>query len=241
MKNKLITLSILLFSVSFAFAKPKQLAEPKKSEVILVGRISFSTDMDRTWLLDAVGVEEENRKYPDLYTLPFAAPDSVIKEKAGSKWATVTTVQDKDIASFSEQSWGINGDYFFVKYELGKDRTLYLSTATIFIAGSYLLPVLLPMNLKVTVPEGEKFLYLGDFSYSAKGFAFALSREVHDEYDAAQVALNSVTKKEYKLCRANPENITPEEIEKVQYYYTSPSTDLKKWYKMFKDVPLLEQ
>ncbi len=240
MKKSLIALAVMFFTAGLSFAKPAMLNEPKKNEVILVGRISFNTDMNRKWLLEAVDVPEDARKYADIYEMPFASAYSKVIEEGDKAWLKANDT-DKDILNFEQQAWAVNGNYFFVKYSLGKERTVYLNYATLFIGASYKLPVLLPLNLKVTVPEGEKFLYLGDFTYNATGFAFEVTGRVDEDFDAAQVALNGVTKKEYALCRANPEFLSADEIAKVQFAYTSPTTDFKKWYKLFKDLPTVEE
>ena len=239
MKNRIIIFTIILFAANLAFAKPKFIEEPKKNEVTLVGRITFKTDMDRDWLMGAVGLSEDLRNYQDIYVMPFASAYSKVVEEGESVWLKGND-KAKDILKFEEQAWGVNGGYFFVKYELGKERTVYLNSATVFIGASYLLPVLLPLNLRITVPEDEKFLYIGDYTFNAKGFAFELTASVTDEFEAAQLALNSVTKKEYQLSRANPERLSAKEIEKVQFAYESPTTDFKKWYKLFKDLPTID-
>ncbi|WP_191017409.1 hypothetical protein [Treponema zioleckii] len=141
----------------------------------------------------------------------------------------------KDIKKFDRQAWAVNGEYFFVKYSFDKkQRTIYLDNSTLFIGASYTLPVGLPLNLKVVVPENEKFLYLGDFSYSAKGFGFDLSCAVSDEFEAAQFALNEVTKEEYSLCRANPQIFSEEESKHVRNRNWFVFYDEKDWYKTLK-------
>lgn len=239
MKNRIIISILILLTANLAFAKPKFIEEPKKNEVTLVGRITFKTDMDRNWLLGAVDLPEDVRNYQDIYVMPFSSAYAKYVEEGESVWLK-SGDKDKDILKFEEQAWGVNGGYFFVKYELGKERTVYLNSATLFIGASYLLPVLLPLNLKITVPEDEKFLYIGDYTFNAKGFAFELTSSVADNFDQAQVALNSVTKKEYQLSRANAERLSAKDMEKVQFAYVSPTTDFKKWYKLFKDLPTLD-
>ena len=239
MKNKIIVFVALFFVAVSAFAKPKYIDEPKKNEVTLIGRISFTTDIDRKWLLEAMNVPETERKYKDIYVMPYSSPNGKVAE--GDERVRVKADAVKEVAEFDNQAWSVNGNYFFVKYSLGKNRTLYLDSVKLFIGASYMLPVLLPLNIKITVPEGEKFLYIGDYDFSAKGFAFELSASVSDEFDAAQVALNSVTKKEHALCRANPERITQEEIDKFFYEYEQPSVNFKKWYKAYSELLVVDE
>ena len=240
MKNRIIIFTFIFFISNLAFAKPKFIDEPKKNEVTLVGRITFKTDMDRNWLYGAVDLPEDQRKYQDIYVMPFSSAYAKYVEEGETVWLK-SNDKAKDILKFEEQAWSVNGGYFFVKYELGKERTVYLSAATVFIGASYLLPVLLPLNLKITVPADEKFLYIGDYTFNAKGFGFELTASVSENFEEAQVALNSVTKKEYQLSRANPERLSAKDMEKVQFAYESPTTDFKKWYKLFKELPTIEE
>ena len=240
MKNRIIIFTFIFFIANLAFAKPKFIDEPKKNEVTLVGRITFKTDMERNWLYGAVDLPEDQRKYQDIYVMPFSSAYAKYVEEGETVWLK-SNDKAKDILKFEEQAWSVNGGYFFVKYELGKERTVYLSAATVFIGASYLLPVLLPLNLKITVPADEKFLYIGDYTFNAKGFGFELTASVSENFEEAQVALNSVTEKEYQLSRANPERLSAKDMEKVQFAYESPTTDFKKWYKLFKELPTIEE
>ncbi|MCR5725503.1 MAG: hypothetical protein K6G80_10500 [Treponema sp.] len=224
-KNKLILCCALLSAcTAMLSAKSKFIDVPGRNEVTVVGRIHFKTDMDKNWLMDTFGVPADKRNYDDCYVLPYIP---------GSAGLFTNVHKAKEIRAFNNQAWGKNGDYFFVQYKLLKDRTLYFSYVTLFIGGSYMLPVKLPLNFKVVVPEKEKFLYLGDFYYSAKGFAFELTAAHKDEYDEAQKALNEATKKPQTLCRANLEEITEEDIENNNrsFWYESVGTKFSNWYK----------
>ncbi len=223
MKVRLITFCAMIFmAADFSFAKSKFIDVPGKNEVTLIGRIHFSTDMDRQFLFDTSNVPEDKRDYPDVCVLPFFP---------GKPSGLTRKVQKlSDTVGFDEQAWSTNGNYFFVQYKLTKERTLYLSYVTLFIGGSYLLPVALPLKLKVTVPEDEKFLYIGDFYYTAKGFAFVVDCSVKDEFDSAQKALDEVTKHEYRLSRARLSEATYEDFENVNFTYEVSVTNFSKWY-----------
>ncbi|MCR5289238.1 MAG: hypothetical protein K6E51_04525 [Treponema sp.] len=231
MKTKTIACSIVFFMVvSAVFAKSQYLDVPSKKEVTFIGRIFFDSDVDRNFLFESFGVSENKRQYPDTYVLPYFP----------GKTGIFSSIHKYDeIEEFEEHAWGVNGDYFYVTYTLPEDRTIYFDCATVFIGSSYMLPVLLPMYCKVQVPENEKFLYIGDFHFSAKGFAFEVSGTVVDEYDAAQDALNAVTKKQYTLCRANVEKASKEELKAIKYTYEPPVTEFNKWYKMLAERGLI--
>lgn len=234
--KKILTVCALLFAVvTLASAKSKFIDVPGKNEVTIVVRINFTSDADREWLFKAFEVPEDKRNYPDVYIMPYFSENAKLAPEDGKR-GTVTVDKAKLIGEFEEQAWGVNGGYVFAQYNLNKNRTVYLSAVQLFIGGSYMLPVLLPLNLKVQVPKDEKFLYLGDFTFSAKGFAFDVTGTVRDEYEAAQVALNGVTKKEYKLARANAEKVSEEEMGRVFFAYQSAGLRFSKWYYQFKDL-----
>ena len=236
MKNKITVFLLLVFTTGFAFAKPRQITEPKFNEVILVGRISFTTDVDREFYFNTMEVPEDKRNYNDVYIMPFYSDKYKYAET--DKTVYVTTVKKKEVQNFDAQAWAVNGDYFFVKYKYNrKDNAVYLDSATMFLGASYKIAVELPLNMKITVPEGEKFLYIGDYTFNAKGFAFTLTETVEDNFDEAQLALNGVTKQEYPLCRANPERLTKKQMENVHGLFETQGTKFTKWYDNFKDLP----
>ncbi|MBR1536649.1 MAG: hypothetical protein IJ630_06910 [Treponema sp.] len=230
MKNKILASCVLFIALCGSLsAKSKYTDIPGNNEVTVVGRLNFSTDADRDFLFETFEVPEDKRHYPDIYVLPYIP---------GSAGLFTNVHKAKEITKFEEQAWGVNGGYFFVQYKLLKDRTLYFSSITLFLNGSYMLPVKLPLGFKVRVPEKEKFLYLGDFTFKAKGFAFEISASVKDNYDDAQAVLDKVTKKDYDLCRASLEKITEEDLEAIKktFYYESAGYSFKDWYKSIDEL-----
>lgn len=239
MKKSVSVILTLIFSVTSIFAKDDKqnyIEEPKKNEVVLVGRIHFTTDADRNYLYDAFDVTEEERSYPDLYTLPFYHPNA----KVGKPNAAYRAIKADDSIDFNATSYGINGGHFFTTYKLGSDRTIYLTSATIFLGGTYKIPVMLPMYVKLKVPENENFMYIGDFYYSAKGVEFQVTGSIKDSYQDAQNALNKVSKKEHKLCRANLEEYNPEKEGALKYLYSPCGSYLKNWLYKYQTNPLYE-
>lgn len=236
MKNRILVCCVLFIALTASLSaksKKNYIEVPGNNEVTVVGKLTFSTDMDRKFLMDTFNVPEDKRDYKDIYVLPYIpGPTSLFSN----------VHKAKEIKEFESQAWGLNGEYFFVKYSLQKDRTLYFSSIQLFINGSYKLPVELPLNVKVRVPEKEKFIYLGDFNFSAKGFSFNISSSVKDNIEAAQVALNKVTKKQWTLCRAHLDRITEEDLksERLTYSYESIGTKFTNWYKIYDYVPYVE-
>jgi len=226
MRNKLAVLFTLFFVLSPLCAKSNYITEPGKNEVVVVGRISVSYDTDKAYLLEAFDVPEEYRALPDTYVLPYIP---------GEPGLLSNVHKAKELIKFDEQAWGINGGFFFVKYELKKDRILYFDTVTMFLGSNYNIAVKLPFGFKVKVPEGEKYLYLGDFYYKGKGFAFDVTLQgIEDNFEEAQIALDKVTKREASLCRGNLADITEEDIKSIEpYYYESVYTNVQNWYKRF--------
>ncbi|MBP5587780.1 MAG: hypothetical protein J6X37_03535 [Treponema sp.] len=232
MKNRIICclISIIAFS-NFSFART--IDKPKTNEVIIVARIHFSTDADRKWYLDAFDVPEELREYPDTYCFPLC-PSVVTTEETKKK----TGADSYDIKEFEKTAWAVNGDYVFAKYTLGSNRTIYFSSATVFLNSSYNLPVKLPMGIQVKIPEDEKYVYIGDFYYSAKGAAFDVTVSVKDELADAQKALDKVTKEKCTLCRGSIDVIKEE---KLIFYYAEGYTDLVKWYDRIKELLIKDE
>ncbi len=235
MKNRLLAFCVLFITLAGSLsAKSNFLKEPKKNEVILVGKISFSTDQDKNFLYESREVPENYRKnYKNLITMPFCSPKYKVVEEGQNPF--LFTIKSSEMQKFQAQAWVLDGEYFFVKYELNKERTVYLDTALLFVNASYLLPVRLPLEMKITVPEGEKFLYIGDYEFKATGFAFELTRKVKDNFDEAQAALDNKTEVKYSLCRANPEFLDERFFEKVWYQTEHFEFNIANWYKEIKD------
>ena len=240
MRNRFVAFFVLFVTLTVSVsAKAKVVKEPKNNEVILVGRISFSTDMDKDFLFKAFSIPEKEQNYKDIISLPYFSTKSKIVE--GEKKPTILADKAKDITAFQEQAWAIEGDYFFVKYELNSDRILYLTSATLFISAASSMPVKLPLNMKITVPEGEKFIYIGDIDYSATGFAFDITRKISDNFDDAQTALNGVTKKPFQLSRANPEELSDEFVKNIYFRYEHGGFNFLEWNKLLKDYLVKKQ
>ena len=236
MKKNIALFFAFICFVNIVFAKQKYISEPNSKEVILVGRIHFNMDISKEYLLDAFDVPEDKRNYPDLCVLPFFPPEA----KVENEYTYFKYVSKKSMNQFNESAYSVNGGYFFVKYKLNSDRIVYLSKVVVFIAGSYRIPIVLPMSLKLQVPQKEKYLYIGDFYYlSSRGVEFKISCSVKDEYESAQKALNKVSKKEHTLCRANVELYDSEKDGKIKYLYSnSPNIKFKKWYKLYDNILL---
>ena len=238
-KNKIIVFLLLIFSIELAFAKPKLITEPKGNEVILIGRISFTTDVDREFFFNTMEIPEDKRNYKDVYIMPYFSDKFTYTEE---KLIHAYSDSKKSIQKFEEQAWAVNGDYFFTKYSYNrKAKAIYLDSVTMFLGASYKLAVELPLNMKITVPDGEKFLYIGDYTFNAKGFAFSLSGVVEDKFDEAQIALNGVSKEEYTLCRVTPELLTKKQMKNVHATYEAVGTKFSKWYDKFKDLPVIKE
>ncbi len=224
MKNKnLFFITLLFLASNFIFAKTIRTPGPK--DVTLVGRIFFETDMDKEWYFDAFNIPEDKRSHPDSYIFPFIpGQDSLLAPG-------YSILMDQ----FERQAWGVNGDYFFVQYDLLSDRMLYLTEITLFLGGAFQLPVKLPLGFKIRIPEKEKFVYIGDFYFSAKGFGFEISGKRKEAFEAAQAALDKVTQKQYKLCYGNIEKITTDDLEDMRkhlsFSYAASGIDLNEWYK----------
>lgn len=255
MKKKIITIIVVSFlSVVFLSAKEKALPMPAKGSVTLVGRINFSSNIDRDFLFESAGIPEDKRNYPDICFMPFFTdkvelrlkedvlpedPFEIMKyfeqqEKENKK----KKISSADIKNFEAQAMAVNGEYFFIQYKFNSDRKICLRDATIFIGGSPHLPVILPINSIITVPEGESFLYIGDYFFDVKDFSFTVSKKVVDNFDDAAIALNKAVQKEVALSRAIMEKYIPEEHGKIWYMMVPPSVNIDSWYDRYKNLNL---
>ena len=236
MKNKLLILSIIFTAftnICFAQSSGKTIESPMPDQVIVVGRIHFTTDMDRDYLYDAFEIPEDRRDFKDIVVLPFYTPGMIQKiSKSGS--LSFTQILKPTLSIFNSKAWVANDNYFFIKYTIGPDRILYMTSATAYIGGSHLLPVILPMYFKTQVPENEKYIYIGDFYYSAKGVDFELSASVKDEFDSAKEALDNVTKNEVSLCRIVRQPFDPDD--RLGFSHSPISSEISQWYSHVKSV-----
>lgn len=236
MKNKFFAAFIVLILFeNLSFAKTGSVSLPKNDEVVLVGRISFDSDIDKEWLMESFEIPEDKRNYKDVFVFPFIPNKGKIKPDS--------------LVAFNKQAWGINRGYFFIKYKLPKNRTLLFSHIQYYIGASYYLMAELPCGFKITVPEGEKFVYIGDLYYHAKGPSFEMSGAVKDNYDAAQEALNQVTEENQPLCRVSLEDITQEDVDAAikKYVYETTvliddiATHYDRWYEDLEKYGVLEE
>ena len=238
MKNKILILSIIFAAftnICFAQAngKKKTIETPLENQVIVVGRIHFSTDADRNYLFDAFEVPEDRRDFKDIVVLPVYTP-GMIQKPAKDGSVSYITIPKLTLSMFNSKAWVASDNYFFIKYTVGKDGILYMTSATAFIGGCHLLPVILPMYFKVKVPENEKYIYIGDFYYSTKGINFELSVSVKDEFESAQKALDEVTKNEVSLCRVSKQPF--DDDDKLGFACSPVQSEINGWYSHVKKV-----
>ncbi len=186
-KNKFITsfvcsLFLCAAVVSADDVKAGSIKVPGGNKVILVGRISFKSPID----VDA-------RK--DTFT---AMRKNTIN---------IGVSKDKNCYSIGEPSLGSLGEiwelgetfYYTAKPE--KDGTVTLDTARGFLFGLTYNYFILPMQAKIVIPEGAKFVYVGDFQYDLD-YALRVTGFKHfDEFDDAQKLINRATGKEVELVR----------------------------------------
>ena len=237
MKNKVLILSVIFAvftNISFAQSDSKKtIGTPSEDQVIVVGRIHFSTDIDRNYLYDAFEIPEERRDFKDIVVLPFYTPGMIQKpSKSGS--ISYTTILKPTLSLFNSKAWVANNNYFYIKYTVGPDRILYLTSATAFIGGSHLLPVMLPMYFKIKIPEDEKYIYIGDFYYHAEGVDFKLSANVKDDFDSAKEALDTVTKDEVSLCRVVKQPFDADD--RLGFAHSPIQTLINQWYSRVEEV-----
>jgi len=186
-RNKFIT--VILFSlllcisaVSADDVKAGSIKVPAGNKVILVGRISFKNPIDFAARKDALAAEQKG-------TISIGV----------SKDKNYYVIGKPSISTMGEM-WEL-GEMFYFSAKPDKDGTITLDTARGILFGFAWNYFLLPMQVKISVPEGAKFVYVGNFQYDLD-YALRVKGFKHfDEFDDAQKLINRATGKNVELMR----------------------------------------
>ncbi len=134
--------------------KEVKIASVGKKEFILVGKINADTSqVNRTFLAESEGLDEEAQKHPDMYQIQCFYP------------------KEKDQENFYRNNVSIfcEGNYFFIKYKIPTDRIVRLRKIFYTLFYSEYLKSELPFRIKFSVPEDAQAIYIGDLSYLIQG------------------------------------------------------------------------
>ena len=156
-----------------------------KKEFILVGKISAdTTQVNRAFLAESEGLDEEAQKHPDMYQVQCIYP------------------KEKDQENFYKSNVSIfcEGNYFFIKYKIPSDNIVRLGKAFYSLFYSEYLTTELPFKFRFSLPEDTQAVYIGDLSYLIQGDDLDASL-ISTTYnlDDAQAALDKVTASHIEL------------------------------------------
>ncbi|MCR5289236.1 MAG: hypothetical protein K6E51_04515 [Treponema sp.] len=187
--KKRIFLLLLSVSVALCFAESKntEILTPGSKEVVIVGKITVHTnDKNREFFAKSWGVKDFSKA--DTYV----AFDEVKNPK-------------KEMPEWREY---LQGEYFLAK-RIVKDRQVVSKSRFAWCFYSdYDFQVAVPLNFKATIPDGEKYVYIGDFDYYLDGSDFRpVKITVSDSFDLAKEFLEATYGVPVDLCRVEISNL----------------------------------
>lgn len=165
--------------------------EPGKNKVVLVGRVSFKTPIDIEARREALG-------------------------KADGAMIKIGYKGYKNIYGFNEsgsQTWELE-EPFYSTMKLEKDETVSINSVSCILFGNPYASFTLPMGVKIAIPEGAKYVYVGDFEYDLDYALRVVGFKHIDEYDAARKQINRAVGKEVELVRGELTFLTEEDLQK---------------------------
>jgi hypothetical protein len=198
-RNIIIAIVCGIFAVSAAGAQEK-FPKPKKSEVIIIGRVVVTPAIDDAFY----------SKYWKLNsrTLKTTPPKEVKKgEVVHSK--VILTIPEGWTVPFYDV--GTVGDLFFVKMNPHKDRLVPILDFTVWLGGLSFLELHFPIMGQAMIPEGENYAYVGTFVYQRDGNLFRIVDSGKlDEFDEVQKAVAEHYGSEAKVIRVPLTPFDPE-------------------------------
>ena len=164
----------LLSTAAFAEdVKAGSVKVPSGNKVVLVGRISFKTPIN------------------------YEARQAALADKSDGS-IIIGTDKTKHYYSIGEASltnlseWELEEPFYFTA-KPDKNGTVTLDFARCFLFGYVYNFFDLPLEVKVTIPEGAQFVYVGDFQYDLD-YALRIVGTKHlDEFDAAKKQIKRAT------------------------------------------------
>jgi len=176
-----------LEDVTESESQHKKYSFPGKSEIFIVGRITVKADEDMDFFSKTRGVQESNLTKSNSFVIPKYY-DSDEETKDWSK---------------SQRMLYNDGDFFFVKYDIPKDRMIRFGSIAYYFFNDRKMTIALPMDFSFEVPKDVNYVYIGSHTYTITGDDFTITHlSSTDEYDQAQEAVNKIAgKKQIRLSR----------------------------------------
>lgn|GEM_PF-780011 len=181
----------------FMLATVIPLSAKKKggNEVILVGKVTVVSNLNMDFIARSRRLTQEDMNTSDMYKAPlFSASDNIDMKIKSSMYL----IPENPGRGFK------NGEYFCMKYMFPEHRRVELLYIPYFFFNRGNLRTDLPLHIHFDVAEGEKALYIGDFTYTVEGDDFDVTgMQVSYNPADAQAALNAATGTQYELHKAD--------------------------------------
>ena len=179
---------IILFTSIFLSADTK-LPKLKSKEVVIVGKINVHVP------------EEELKFYAKSWGVTdFSAPDKYEIYNYNYKDVVLGRVtvlfQSSDWIHYTNDELYVcsEDDYFLSKREI-KDKTKLKAESPVkwHFYGSEDFTIYIPFTFEADIPQGKKYIYVGDFDYYLDGSDFHVIKvTVKDNYDSAKEAIETL-------------------------------------------------
>ena len=148
----------------------------------------------------------------------FAADvkEKSVKIPGGNKVVLVGRISFKtpiDIGESLKPVWEFEEPFYYTA-KINADGTVTLDYARCRLFGVYQCFFDVPLFVKVAVPEGAQFVYIGNFEYDLDYALRIKGLQHYDEYEKAKKWINRAVGKEVKLVRGELNFIKTEDSKK---------------------------
>nr|WP_318660370.1 hypothetical protein [uncultured Treponema sp.] len=186
--KKFFIASIIVFSFFCTAEDDKKEIEFEKNKVYLVGKINMHAERNEVFKFYEKSWEVENTSADDVY--------NVYDDK-----------QTLDGITLKNHKY-LENDYFISARFLDTNGTVTVSEMVEYHFYGSALKAYLPLYFKVTVPKGEKLLYIGDFDFYLDSKTFTVSKiTVSENFDSAKNFLKKHYIFDQNLCRVEIQNL----------------------------------
>ena len=184
LNKKILSLFICLICFSsFITAEeiePGSLKEPNDKRVVLVGKVSVKKPINLEARKEAFQTQKALQIGQSKNETGYYIGENIVPENA---------------AEFGETFFTI------VKNKDGKYTIPYFTGMILPYINSWF-QFALPANVTITIPEGAKYVYIGNFEYDLDYALRVVGFNHYDEYTTAQEELNKALGKKVDLYRA---------------------------------------
>lgn len=195
MKKVLFAL-LFLFSFTSVFAKSNRIPahdEPGKKEVIIVGKIKFSSSFDKSLEGYRQCFFPKSNSVDDFNNIYFVLDDGM----DFNNWGCY-------VMRGGFKNWDLNQTFYFDN-KPDKTRTVRIPKirVSLFADKHFRYNFDVPLNISVTCPEGVKFLYIGTFEYDLDSTLNATNLRHIDEYEETKKEIEALYGKSIDLVKGD--------------------------------------